>query len=53
VVVIDHAASHRSEALADPLPSWKKPGWLMKYLRPYAPALHLSAILWRRITYTW
>jgi len=25
----------------------------MKYLRPYAPALHLSAILWRRITYTW
>src|SRR5256885_11895460 len=32
---------------------WKKPGLIIKYLRPYSPELNLIAILWRRIKYPW
>jgi hypothetical protein len=53
VGVVDHAAIHSSEALADRLPAWKKRGGVMKYLSPSSPAFHLIAILWQRITYTW
>jgi len=53
VVVIDNASIHTSDAFAERLPDWKKHGVLSKYLRPYAPALHLIDILWRRITYPW
>jgi len=51
VVVVDHAAIHRSEACEDRVPSWKKHGLIIKYLPPYSPELHLIEILWRRITY--
>jgi DDE superfamily endonuclease len=53
VVVIDKASIHTSEAFADRLPYWKKQGWLLKYLPPYAPELNLIAILGRRIKFTW
>jgi transposase len=53
VVVIANASIHRSEAFEDHIPSWKKPGLIIKYLRPYSPALNLIEILWRRIKYTW
>jgi transposase len=53
VGVVDHAAIHSREALADRLPAWKKRGGIMKYLSPSSPAFHLIAILGRRITYTW
>lgn len=53
VVVIDNASIHRSEEFEDHIPSWKKPGLIIKYLSPYSPELNLIEILWRRITYTW
>jgi transposase len=53
VVVIDNASIHTSDDLAERLPSWKQHGWIIKYLRPYSPELHLIEILWRRIKYTW
>jgi hypothetical protein len=34
VVVMDNASLHRSEAFEDRMPSWKKPGLLIKYLPP-------------------
>jgi hypothetical protein len=37
VVVVDHASIHRSEALEDRVPYWKKHGWMIKYLSPYSP----------------
>jgi len=37
VVVIDQASIHTRAALADRLPSWKKPGLIIKYLRPSSP----------------
>jgi hypothetical protein len=53
VVGVDKASIHRSEAFADRIPYWKPRGWILKYLSPYSPELHLIEILWRRITYTW
>ena len=53
VVVIDNASIHRREEFADHIPSWKQQGLIIKYLSPYSPALHLIAILWRRIKDTW
>jgi len=53
VVVIDKASIHTREAFEDKLPSWKKQGWVSKYLPPYSPELNLIEILWRRIKYTW
>ena len=53
VVVIDNASIHTREAFEDRLPYWKKKGWIIKYLPPYAPELNLIEILWRRIKYTW
>ncbi len=53
VVVIDNASIHRSEEFEDHIPSWKKPGLIIKYLSPYSPELNLIEILWRRIKYTW
>jgi transposase len=53
VVVIDNASIHTSDAFEDRMPYWKKQGLVIKYLPPYSPELHLIAILWRRITYTW
>jgi hypothetical protein len=37
VVVVDHASIHRSEALEDRVPYWKKHRWMIKYLSPYSP----------------
>jgi hypothetical protein len=37
VVVIDNAAIHTSDDFAERLPSWKKHGLIIKYLRPYSP----------------
>jgi DDE superfamily endonuclease len=53
VVVVDNASIHSSEAFEDRIPYWKKRGWIIKYLSPYSPELHLIEILWRRIKYTW
>jgi hypothetical protein len=53
VVVIDNASIHTSDDFAERLPSGKKHGLIIKYLRPYSPELNLIEILWRRIKYTW
>lgn len=53
VIVVDNASIHTSDDFADRLPSWKKQGLIVTYLRPYSPALHLIDILWRRIKYPW
>ena len=52
VIIVDKASIHTSDDFADRLPYGKKQGLIVKYLRPYSPALTLIAILWRRIQYT-
>jgi transposase len=53
IVVRDNSSLHRSEECEDYMPLWKKKGWMIKYLIPYAPELNLIEILWRHITYFW
>jgi DDE superfamily endonuclease len=40
VVMIDNASIHTSEDFEDRIPSWKKPGRIIKYLPTYSPDRH-------------
>ena len=52
-VLLDNAPMQRSQALIDQMPQWVKKVLSIKYLPPYAPALHLIEILWRFMQYAW
>src|SRR5256712_1117226 len=53
IVVMDNSSIHKSEEFEDSIAQWKKKGFRIKDLIPYAPELNLIEILWRHIKYFW
>jgi transposase len=53
VVVIDQASMHRSQAVKERLPYWRRRGLWLFYLPPYSPHLNLCETLWRLLKGKW
>jgi hypothetical protein len=52
-VGLDNAPMHRAQELIKQIPPWVQQGFIIKYVPPYAPALHLIEMLWRFMQYYW
>ena len=53
VIVLDNASVHRSKAVLERLPYWRRRGLWLFYLPPYCPHLNLCETLWRVMKGKW
>lgn len=53
IVVLDNAAIHKGEPMADKRRQWEKQGLYLYYLPPYSPELNRIEILWKQAKYYW
>lgn len=53
IVVLDNAAIHQGEPMAEKIRQWEQQHLYLYYLPPYSPELNRIEILWKQAKYYW
>jgi transposase len=52
-VVPDNALIHKTKAVRERIPFWRKRGLFLFFLPPYSPHLNIAETLWRKLKKEW
>ena len=52
-VVLDNARIHKTKAIKERIPYWRKRGLFLFFLPPYSPHLNIAETLWRKMKKEW